>query len=187
MTDEATRRDEAGPVRAAFDWIREPSHRFIPLFLVYLWLLSKLSDMIPPPQMQAFLRATAWIDAALLAPFFESVTQNGTTVTLNGFAVQIITECTGLFEAVILVSAVLAYKASWSERLIGIGLGVSILYAINLVRIAVLLLVGRYLPQFFDFAHVYFWQSILIVFITALWLVWIHYFVDDETSPPLRA
>ena len=66
-------------------------------------------------------------------------------------------------------------------------LGVGILYLINIVRIAFLLLVGRFAPKFFEFAHIYFWQSLLIVFITAIWLAWIHYFVKDETSNPLHA
>jgi exosortase H (IPTLxxWG-CTERM-specific) len=174
-------------IRAVLAWIWEPSHRFIPLFLGFLWVLTKLTEMIPLSVYRSFIEATAWIDYQLLDLFFDRVTQHGINVTLDGFAVQVIVECTGLFEAVILVSAVLAYKATWRERGIGIALGVGILYLLNITRIAFLLIVGRYAPQFFDFAHVYFWQSLLIVFITAIWIGWIYYFVSDEASSSVHA
>ena len=174
-------------LRAVWIWISEPSRRFIPLFLAFLWILAKLTEQIPQAAMERFLEVTAWIDFQLVDLFFDKVSLRGTTLMHDGFAVRVITECTGLFEAVILVSAVLAYKASWRERGIGTVVGVSILYLINIIRSAFLLLVGRYAPEFFDFAHIYFWQSLLIVFITAIWLAWIHYCVRDETSSPLHA
>ena len=174
-------------LRTILAWLWEPPHRFIPLFLGCLWILTKLSEQIPKPLIQSFLSATTWVDYQLIHAFSDKVSQHGTTLTLDGFAVQIITECTGLFEAVILVAAVLSYKASWREKVIGILLGTSCLYLINVIRIAFLLLVGRLAPKFFNFAHVYFWQSLLIVFITAIWLGWIHYFVSDETSHPVRS
>jgi exosortase H (IPTLxxWG-CTERM-specific) len=123
----------------------------------------------------------------MLRPFGEAVRLSGIVVTFEGFSVQIITECTGLFESVILVSAILAYKATWRERLLGIVLGVGTLYLMNVLRIAFLLVVGRHAPDLFEFAHVYFWQTLLAIFITVIWLVWIHYFVSDETLPPLRS
>jgi exosortase H (IPTLxxWG-CTERM-specific) len=167
-------------LRAAWNWISEPSRRFIPLFLGCLWLLTKLTEAIPRPVIRDFVEATAWVDYRLLDLFFDNVTRNGSTVSYDGFSVRVISECTGLLEAVILVAAILAYKATWRERAIGITLGTILLYSINIVRIDVLLLIGRHTPQFFDFAHIYFWQSLLIVFITAIWLGWVHYFVREE-------
>ena len=166
-------------LRAAYAWISEPSRRFVPLFLLYLWVLTALSGQIPKQTIDALLRATAWVDYQLLGIFTDGVHLNGIIVTLDGFAVQIITECTGLFESVILVSAILAYKATVREKLIGIALGTGTLYLMNVLRIAFLLIVGRHAPDFFDFAHVYFWQTLLVLFITAIWLAWIHYFVQD--------
>ena len=174
-------------LRAAYAWCSVPSRRFIPLFLAYLWILTTLTTSIPKPRIEQLLEATAWIDYQLLGLFTDAVTHSGITVSFNGFAVQIITECTGLFESVILVSAVLAYQATWRERLLGIGLGVSALYIVNILRIAFLLVVGHYAPDFFEFAHIYFWQTLLAVFITAIWLAWIHWVVRDEASPALHA
>jgi exosortase H (IPTLxxWG-CTERM-specific) len=170
---------EMNALRAAIAWISAPSRRFIPLFLVYLWIFTTLTGRIPRETIEKLLQATAWVDAQLLDLFSDQVRLSGIVVSFGGFSVQIISECTGLFEAVILASAVLAYKATWVERLQGIVFGTLTLYLLNVLRIAFLLIVGRYFPNLFDFAHVYFWQTLLIVFITAIWLAWIHYFVRD--------
>ena len=174
-------------LRAAWIWISEPLHRLVPLFLGILWALTTLTQKIPQTAIQSFLKTTAWIAYFLLDVFLDGVKQRGRTLTYDGFSVEVITECTGLFEAVIFVSMVLAYKARWSERGIGIVLGVFAIYFVNIIRIGFLLLVGRYAFRFFDFAHIYFWQSLLIVFITGIWIGWIYYFVRDETDPPLHA
>jgi len=168
-------------------WVWAPQRRFIPLFLGFLWLLTKAADSIPQSALQSLLVATTWVDFHLIDLFTDKVAMHGTTLTFDGFAVRVITECTGLYEAVILSAAILAYQASWKQRIVGILGGTAILYAINIVRIAFLLLVGRFAPSSFDFAHVYFWQSLLIVFITAIWIGWIHYCVHNDSDTPLHA
>lgn len=186
-------------IRALLAWLAEPSRRFVPLFLVYLGLGSVLMNRLPPRSLDALLRGTAWVDYQLLRLFSDQVRLDGVIVSLDGFAVRIITECTGLYESLILIAAVLAYRASWRERLLGVVAGTALLYFMNVLRIAFLLVVGRHAPELFDFAHVYFWQTLLAVFIVLLWLVWIRYVVQDvvrdaaegvgrdEADPALRA
>ena len=63
-----------------------------------------------------------------------------------------------------------------------------ILYAFNILRILVLLLVGRYQHDLFDFMHLYFWQATLILMITSVWLLWIFKVVRyGESNTPARA
>jgi len=190
-------------IRALLAWLSEPSRRFVPLFLVYLALGSVVMDRLPPRSLDALLRGTAWVDYQLLRLFSDQVRLDGVIVSLDGFAVRIITECTGLYESLILIAAVLAYRASWRERLLGAVAGTGLLYLMNVLRIAFLLVVGRHAPDLFDFAHVYFWQTLLAVFIVLLWIVWIRYVVQevaqdvvqgaagdvgrDEADPALRA
>jgi len=175
-------------IRALLAWLAAPSRRFVPLFFVYLWILTTLTGLVSTERMQSLLRATAWIDYQILRVFSEEVRLSGIVVSLDGFAVRIIADCTGLFEAVILVAAVFAYQATWRERIFGALAGTTLLYLVNVLRIAFLVLVGRHRPDLFDLAHVYFWQTLLVFFIVVLWLSWIHYFVrSDEASPALRA
>ena len=56
------------------------------------------------------------------------------------------------------------------------------------MRILVLLLVGRYRPQVFEFMHIYFWQATLILMITSVWLLWIFKVVrPGEGERPVRS
>jgi archaeosortase B (VPXXXP-CTERM-specific) len=116
---------------------------------------------------------TAWIEYAFFRVFSSSTSISGKVVVFQGFAVKIIEECTGLYEVVIFAAAVLAFPTSWRKRAIGLLMGVPLLYLFNVLRIAVLILVGRYFPEYFDFMHLYFWQATLILMITSVWLLWI--------------
>jgi len=173
-------------IHALLAWLAEPSRRFVPLFLVYLGLGSLAMDRLPAPNLDALLRGTAWVDHQVLRLFSDQVRLDGVIVSLDGFAVRIITECTGLYESLILIAAVLAYRASWRERLLGAVAGTALLYLMNVLRIAFLLVVGRHAPEFFDFAHVYFWQTLLAVFIVLIWLAWIQYVVQDVVGDVAR-
>jgi exosortase H (IPTLxxWG-CTERM-specific) len=104
-------------------------------------------------------------------------TRTGRFVTYEGFAVEIVGECLGLYEILIFAAAVLAYPASWKERGQGLLLGTAIILSFNLVRIVALLLVGRHLPGLFEFFHLYFWQGTLVLLVAAAWLAWLQWVV----------
>ncbi len=123
---------------------------------------------------------TAWVEYQAFDLFSDGVTLTDKIVVFQGFAVKIIEECTGIYEVLIFVAAVLAFPTTIVKKLIGLGMGVPLLYAFNVVRIAVLILVGRYLPEWFDFMHLYFWQATLILMITSVWLLWIIKVVKDD-------
>ena len=153
-----------------------PAYRFVGLFALYLVLVSIVYPALSE-RWTALVRmmttATAVIDYKLLSLVSDEATISGNLVELGGFGVRIIAECTGIFEALIFLAAVLAYPTTWAKRAIGIGLGVPLLYAFNLLRILVLLVVGRHWHDIFDFMHLYFWQATLILMITSVWLLWI--------------
>lgn len=88
----------------------------------------------------------------------------------------------------IFTAAVLAFPATWRKKLIGIFLGCPLIYLFNVLRIAVLVIVGRHWSSAFEFMHLYFWQATMIVMITSVWLLWIMMVVRDEEEPgPHRA
>ena len=107
-------------------------------------------------------------------------------VFLGPFPVAIIDECTGVYEAVLLGAALLAFPTSWSKTAIGFLLGFPIIYAMNVARIAMLVFVGRHFPQVFEFMHIYFWQVTMIVMVSTTWLAWVVWVVrgDDRARTP---
>lgn len=161
------------------------SYRFVFLFLLYLGISSVGYPELRErhrPVMDALMHGTAKLEYYMLVPFTDDVSTDGTLVAFKGFSVKIIEECTGVYEALIFASAVLAFPTTWAKRGIGFAFGIPTIYAFNAIRILVLLLVGKYYPKGFEFMHLYFWQATLIVMITSVWALWIFKVVIRE--PP---
>lgn len=95
------------------------------------------------------------------------------------FRFSVVPDCGALPSMAIFVSAMLAFPTRWWKRLAGIAAGVPLLYVINVLRLVCLGVVGAYYdggPEF-DFAHHYVWQGIYIVFVVAIWMVWVEVLV----------
>ena len=76
---------------------------------------------------QGFAQFTASCTYQIIRLFVSEVSLEGHLLVVNGFQALVIVECTGLFEALIFVAAVLAVPASWGQRAIGIALGFPLL------------------------------------------------------------
>ena len=125
---------------------------------------------------------------ALLAVFSEQTRLVGErVVSFGGFSVTIIEECTGIYEALILSAALLAYPTAWRHTALGFAIGMPLIYLMNVTRIAVLLIVGRYSHDWFEFMHVYFWQVTMIAMVASAWLAWLWWVVRDEADPAAPA
>ena len=164
---------------------KNPAYRFVFLFLVYLGAIAYGYPKFRERYvwvLDAMAVWTAKIEYHLFSCFDLRVTTSKKIVAYNGFAIRIIEECTGVYEILIFAAAVLAFPTTWSKKVAGLGMGVPILYAFNVIRIAVLMLVGKHYPQHFDFMHLYFWQATLILMITSVWLLWITQVVNRDWS-----
>jgi archaeosortase B (VPXXXP-CTERM-specific) len=167
---------------------KNPAYRFVFFFLLYLGIVAV--GYPPIRQKYTFVldglaAGTAAIQYYFFGIFTDSVSLTDKVVVFQGFAVKIIEECTGVYEVLIFIAAVMAFPTTLAKKAIGLGMGIPLLYLFNVVRIAVLILVGKYLPEYFDFMHLYFWQATLILMITSVWLLWITKVVksDATTSP----
>lgn len=103
----------------------------------------------------------------------HTTVENGDTVTSSAFSISVVTACTGLFLMAVFAAAVLTYPARWWAKLVGVVIGLSGLYALNVLRLVCLFFVGVFLPQHVDVTHLLILQSLLIVAALLLWLVWV--------------
>lgn len=126
---------------------------------------------------EALVSATARIVYEILRLAGAEASRDGNLVRLGSFAVRIIEECTGIYEAIIFLAAVLAFPTGIGRKLVGIALGVPMLYAFNVARILALLAAGQQRAELFGFLHVYFWQATLILMILSTWLLWVVFVV----------
>ena len=117
-------------------------------------------------------RVLARITSGVLNGFGHRTVVAGSTVSSEIFGITVVTACTGLFTTGLFLIAVIAYPTGWRSKLIGAGLGVGGLFLLNVFRLVSLHYIGVHLPGFLDPAHQLIWQSVLIVFAVALWLLW---------------
>lgn len=172
-----------GVLRSIERFGSNPAYRFALLFLVYLGIAGFGYPLVRErfkAAGDAMIIGVAQLEHFLFSLFSSEVSISGRRVGFGEFSVEIIEECTAMYEILIFAAAVFAFPTRWKKRGVGLALGIPLLYAINLVRIAMLIAVGRYYPSVFDFMHVYFWQATLILMITSVWLLWILKVVRNE-------
>jgi len=150
--------------------------RFPILLLAYLTGLALLLGSVLNAQYHAvshwLSERTASVVHSLMG-LIGNTRVEGVLVWYDGFPVEIVGECVGLYEVIIFSACVLAYPAPARAKWIGLPLGAAVIFVFNLVRIMGLLAVGRYQPQWFDFFHLYFWQSTLVLLVATVWLAWL--------------
>ena len=103
----------------------------------------------------------------------------GTTIHLGHAALNIIPECTPLMPALLLAIAMVSYPATVRWKLAGIGAGIVVLWTFNVVRMLALFATLVWWPDSFKFMHVYLWQSITLLVVSALFMTWLRF------SPPV--
>lgn len=93
-------------------------------------------------------------------------------LSTSSYAINVVDGCNGIYATAILISGVMAYPSSWSEKVWGLLLGVAAIFALNLVRVISLFYLGEFYPSIFHEAHVYVWQPIIIVWAIFVWDFW---------------
>jgi len=163
------------------------AHKAIIKFcVVFLGLLIILTTTFPflsdkfNPQLTWLMVLTADVTGFLLTLFGMSVNVSGRVVSLSNFSMEVIGECTGLYEMLIFLAAMIAYPANYKKKLIGAGLGIPLLYVINIIRMIFIAIIGNWSPKTFDFMHLYFWQVAMILIILSVWILWIEKVVYYE-------
>jgi exosortase H (IPTLxxWG-CTERM-specific) len=134
-------------------------------------------------ELRGFMAVTAHICGTVLGAFSGDIVISDRYISYRGFSVEIIEECTGIFEMLIFLAALISYPASWRSKLVGFCLGLPALYLFNVIRIIFLTIVGVYHRELFEFMHLYFWQATLILMITTVWVLWILMVVSREKRP----
>lgn len=84
--------------------------------------------------------------------------------------------CNGLTLFALFSLFILAYPGSWKHKLWYIPLGITLIHAMNIIRIASLCIITKKSPEMLDFNHTYLFQIIMYGFIFLLWFIWIKKF-----------
>lgn len=162
-------------------WER-PDSRFLILFLSILGCsftivaLNPVNDAFVVP----YTALIARVSGAVLRLLGESATVSGCVVSSPRFAVTIFNGCNGLITSLIFISGVLAFPARWQAKVIGVVGGLAAIQLLNLVRIVSLFYIGIFFPALFNDAHIFIWQSVVILAGVAMWIAWAHRFAGPD-------
>ena len=105
--------------------------------------------------------------------FGQPVQRAGNALYVAHTQVDIASDCSPHMPYLIYAAVVLAFPATWRQRAMGLLLGALVIHTFNTIRILALIGILAWKREWFEFAHVYLWQTgtVLAVFATfALWL-----------------
>ena len=152
---------------------------FFALFILLLtglfvieWLPSVRANLVVP-----FTNGVATLSGWLIQLWDARVLTHENLIwnQENGFAVSIEAGCNGVEASIVLVAAMLAYPASWRERLLGLAGGVLTVQVLNLLRIITLFYLGQWHRTLFEWAHLYAWQALIMLDVLLVFLFWLRW------------
>jgi exosortase H (IPTLxxWG-CTERM-specific) len=155
---------------------KNPMLRFLVLFPIFL-AVGFCGLLIPflHPAITGFTRGLVEISAMAIRLFGGSADAHHVILQnpSNGFAMEVLDGCNGDDVAVLLWAAILAYPASWRQKGKGLVFGTATIYVINFLRIISLFYLGQYNRQWFDFAHLYVWESVFVLLTLTIFWTWV--------------
>jgi exosortase H (IPTLxxWG-CTERM-specific) len=144
--------------------------------------LHPVNDHVVVP----FTGAVARLSGRILNVLGERVSVAGTVISSSAFTVNIENGCNGLETALLLAAAVLAFPASWRQRVAGFFLGFAAIEFVNLVRVVSLFWIGAHRPRWFGSAHTLVWQSLVVLAGVGLFVVWASIVTQKSSRPAAR-
>jgi exosortase H (IPTLxxWG-CTERM-specific) len=130
--------------------------------------VQPVNDRVVVPFTERIVR----VSSVALRAIGEPVAAEGTNIRSVAFAVDVKNGCNGVEAMLILLAAVLAFPASWRQRLYGLLAGIAVIQVLNLVRVVSLFWLGAHHREVFDMFHTAVWQTLLILVSVGLFVLW---------------
>lgn len=141
-------------------------------------LLSGFGVLVTPRVQSAdgeFSRALVAVSHGLVLACGGHATRDRAVLRApGGFAIEMRDGCNAVNVTILLWSAILAFPAPWTTRILGLLAGSLILQLLNLVRFVSLFYLGQYNMAWFDFAHSYLWESLLVLDTMVVFWLWVN-------------
>jgi exosortase H (IPTLxxWG-CTERM-specific) len=147
--------------------------RFALRFLLVAGLFFILLETAPPTFYHLSNRFNTLLTARLMNLVNIRPVINDTLLTLDGFTVNVIGECSALFLLALLTSFILAYPAAWRQKAAGLLICLPMVMVVNIARIALVFYIGSQYRPLFTPLHLYFGQVLMIVAVLGVVQVWL--------------
>lgn len=160
----------------------KPALYFVGKFLVVYLVLNTLYgiyiaqyDTQPDPVTKAVTKnAIVLLNAFGYDAEIQSTPNPYVPVSLDGQrTVSVFEGCNSLNVMIVMLAFLVAYKGPLKHYLWFIPLSLVIIYIFNLIRVDLLILVSRYLPDYMYFTHKYFFTAFIYAVVFLLWFWWV--------------
>lgn len=154
---------------------------FILVALFAIELLGPVREFV----IQPFTASLAYVSAGITQLFDGSVQADGIIMRSldTNVAVAIKPGCNGVEAIIVLTAAIFAFPAPWKNKLYGLLFGFIAIQALNIVRIISLFYLLQWDKEWFDWAHLYIWQALIILDALVIFVIWIRTLPTKEDHP----
>ena len=116
----------------------------------------------------------------LLNMLGENTTVFGEVISSSQFAVNVKRGCDAIEPMALFSSFIIVFPKSWKQKLLGLSVGLSLLFILNIIRIITLFLMGVYYPDYFDYMHLEIWQLLFIILSFLICGIWMKYPLQEK-------
>ncbi len=160
-------------------------------FIIVLVVLFTL-ELLGPVREYVILPFTGFIasiSAGITQLFDSSVQSHGIVLqsTTNGTAVSIQPGCNGVEAMICLTAAIVAFPASWKSKVYGLFFGFLAIQFLNIIRIISLFYLLQWNKEWFEWAHLYLWQALIILDALIVFIIWVRMLPEVEDDDDLEA
>ena len=154
-------------------------------FIIVLVVLFTL-ELVGPVREYVILPFTgiiATVSASLTQLFDSSVQSQGIVLRSlsNGTAVSIQAGCNGVEAMICLTAAIVVFPASWKSKAYGLFFGFLAIQLLNIVRIISLFYLLQWNKEWFEWAHLYLWQALIILDALIVFIIWVRMLPEPES------
>jgi exosortase H (IPTLxxWG-CTERM-specific) len=163
--------------------------RFVLIFACSL--LIGFGVLITPPVQSVdgrFSRALVSVSHGLIRMCGGHAVRDGAILRApGGFAVEMRDGCNAVNVTILLCAAILAFPASWRMKAAGLLAGIAIIQVVNIIRFITLFYLGQYSTTWFDFAHAYLWESLIMLDTMVVFWYWVTRVLRAGAAPHAEA
>ena len=133
---------------------------------------------------KTYIAGIAWMagDLINLAGGLADVNKAIIQHPVNSFAIMVANGCSGLEAVILLVAGILAFPATLRQRIIGCIAGTMTIVTLNLLRIISLYYLGQYSQTWFDWAHFYAWDNLIMIDALVAFFLWVRWLPPYQRS-----
>lgn len=161
-------------MRPAFDrFAAQPGMGFAALFIISATLVAGLIGLQHKAIMDFGCFVTIIMTKVVGSFLGLAMTRDADILTVNGFAMRIVGDCTALNYIAILALAILLYtRHKFTYRLAGVAIATVVVVFANVGRLLVTGLAGSVSPEAFRFVHEYLFVALFALLVFGIWKIW---------------